>query len=343
MATNKISPIPIVDFRKFLQGGSKEKRQVAKEIDDAFRNVGFVYLKGHGVERDIVRQCFEWSKKFFDLPLEKKMLAPHPPGGSHHRGYSAPGLEKVSQHRYDADEIAKLREIPDFKESFESGNTIDVSQPNIWPPENILPGFRGFMESFFPLCASLIHRILDALSLALSVPSPGLSPTHSESLFQLRILHYPSISATDLLGGKRSRINAHSDFGTLTLLFQDAVGGLEVEDPNQSGVFRPVPPIEDAVLVNIGDLMARWSNDRWRSTVHRVGIPPVVPHRHNGEEREGEVIVPDRYSIPFFATANMDAVIDALPGCWNEVNPKKYEPVTAWSYVQMRMAALYES
>jgi isopenicillin N synthase-like dioxygenase len=272
------------------------------------------------------------SKKFFDLPMKTKMLAPHPPGGSHHRGYSAPGVEKVSQHEYDANELNKLRDVPDFKESFESGNVNDDAQPNIWLPEEELPGFRAFMEEYFTLCAGLVHRILNMLSIALKLPPPGLSSTHSNSLFQLRLLHYPSLPAKELSQGKRSRINAHSDFGTLTLLFQDSIAGLEIASPVSPGAFRPVDPIPDTVLVNIGDLMARWSNDRWKSTVHRVGIPS-----HNGEE-----VVPERYSIPFFATADMDAVIEALPGCWDEESPKKYGAVTAWEYVQMRMRALYE-
>lgn len=278
------------------------------------------------------------SKKFFNLPLETKLLAPHPPGGSHHRGYSAPGVEKVSQHTYEADELSKLREIPDYKESFESGNVYDKAQPNIWLPDDKLPGFRPFMESYFTICTSLIHHILSALSLALSVPSPGLSPTHASSLFQLRLLHYPAIRAAELAQNKRARINAHSDFGTLTLLFQDAVGGLEIEDPQRPGSFRPVEPVPDAVLVNVGDLLERWSNDRWRSTVHRVGLPRAY------QSKEGEEcgVVPDRYSIPVFATADMETVVEALPGCWGESVPKKYESVTAWEYVQMRMAALYE-
>jgi isopenicillin N synthase-like dioxygenase len=148
------------------------------------------------------------------------------------------------------------------------------------------------------------------------------------------LLHYPFIASSELLEEKRSRINAHSDFGTLTLLFQDSVGGLEIEDPHKPGTFIAAEPIEDTVLVNIGDLLARWSNDRWRSSVHRVGLPP------KGERRE---MVPDRYSIPVFATANMDTVIEVFPGCWNEENPKKYEAVTACGYVQQRMAALYAS
>ncbi|KAF1843611.1 Clavaminate synthase-like protein [Cucurbitaria berberidis CBS 394.84] len=335
--------IPIVDFGLFLNGGKEEREQIARELDDAFRSVGFVYLRNHGVSRKMVGRCFEWSKAFFDLPLKTKMLAPHPPGGSHHRGYSAPGVEKVSQHKYGVEEIKKDREIPDYKESFESGNVNDSAQPNIWLPEDELPGFKEFMETYFTECAELIHRILDALSIALNVPEPGLSSTHSHSLFQLRLLHYPAIDAEQLSQNKRSRINAHSDFGTLTLLFQDNVGGLEIEDPHQPGAFCPAEPIQDTVLVNIGDLMARWSNDRWRSTVHRVGLPGEN-RQVDGDRGLGRAVVPDRYSIPVFATANMDTVIDALPSCWDEEgNLKKYEPVTAWGYVQMRMAALYDS
>ncbi|KAF2018337.1 Clavaminate synthase-like protein [Aaosphaeria arxii CBS 175.79] len=326
--------IPIVDFDRFLHGTEEQKREVARGIDNAFQEVGFVYLKNHGVAKALIEECFAWSEKFFSLPLSTKQLSPHPPGGSHHRGYSSPGLEKVTQNTFDAESISKAREIPDCKESFESGNPLDKAQPNIWPPPHVIPGFREFLEGYFTQCGDLVHKVLECLGLALGVDGPGLAKTHSDSLFQLRLLHYPAIAAEELKGGRRSRINAHSDFGTLTLLFQDAVGGLEVEDRFQEGVFREVEPVEGAVLVNVGDLMARWSNDRWRSTVHRVGVPKAM-----GDTME---VVPSRYSIPFFATADPETVIEALPGCWGESRPKKYETVTAWGYVQMRMAALYE-
>ena len=127
--------------------------------------------------------------------------------------------------------------------------------------------------------------------------------------------------------------------GTITLLFQDSTGGLEVEDPLSPGSFNPVTPISGTVLVNVGDLMERWSNGRWRSTVHRVVAPPVD---ESASQTKGEEVLKPRYSIPFFATADPDTVIDALPGCWDEMgNLKKYEATTAWGYVQMRMAALY--
>ena len=109
-----MAEIPIVDFGLFLKGGKGEKEQVAGRIDDAFRNVGFVYLRNHGVAKDLVEECFAWSKKFFNLPLETKILALHPPGGSHHRGYSAVGVEKVvgkEASGHDANELNKLREV----------------------------------------------------------------------------------------------------------------------------------------------------------------------------------------------------------------------------------------
>jgi len=198
------------------------------------------------------------------------------------------------------------------------------------------------MESFFPFCRDLIHNILRALATALSLPSlTQLSSTHAKSLFQLRLLHYPPVPLSVLTEGTKSRISAHSDFGTLTLLFQDAIGGLEIESPPTSGTFIPVPPIPGTVLVNVGDLMERWSNGRWRSTVHRVVAPPPDPERRGQDQLEDGDMCKARYSIPFFATADPETVIEALPGCWDEENPRKYDPVTAWDYVQMRMAALY--
>ncbi|KAK4950593.1 hypothetical protein LTR66_007637 [Elasticomyces elasticus] len=346
--------VPIVDFTAFTTDTYHKDAQLSAQcaasasILAAFQSVGFVYLSNHGIARARVEECFSWSKKFFDLPYEKKMLAPHPPGGSHHRGYSGLGKEKVSQNVFDKDAISLLRKAPDVKESFESGNVNDEAQPNIWPPDEVLPGFREFMQSFFNDCAILVSKLLTSIALTLNLDPAYLSRAQSQQLYQLRLLHYPRLPTSVLRSGEKGRIGAHSDFGTLTLLFQDDVGGLEVEDPNEPEKFTAVTPVKDTVLVNVGDLLMRWSNDLLRSTVHRVVAPPSdrpngdARGENGGEDESGEEeMTKARYSIPFFATADPDTVIEALPGTWGEERPKRYESMTAWEYVQMRMAALY--
>ncbi|KAK3052439.1 hypothetical protein LTS18_012290, partial [Coniosporium uncinatum] len=325
---------PLVNFSPFFDGFEAHKQAVAEQLDDAFRNVGFVYLMGHEVPQGKVDECFRWPER----PEETELLAPHPPGGAHHRGYSGLGEEKVSQNVFDKEQITELRQVPDVKESFESGNVHDKAQPNIWVPEDKLPGFQTFMQCFFLDCAGLVHQVLRALAIALSLPEKLLSDTHSQDLYQLRLLHYPSVPASVLHQGEKSRMGAYSDFGTLTLLFQDVVGGLQVEDPQQTVVFRSAHPVEGAVLVNIGGLMMRWSNDRWKSTVHQVSAPPVSEEE---SQEIGEDMCADRHSIHFFATADHDALIDALPGTWSDENTKKYEAVTTRGYVRMRMEATY--
>ncbi|KAL9094842.1 MAG: hypothetical protein Q9165_002791 [Trypethelium subeluteriae] len=333
--------VPIIDFHFFLNGTDDQKNSTAAQIKDTFQDVGFVYLTNHGVARKKVEECFEWSKSFFDLSLEMKMLAPHPPGASHHRGYSGIGRERVSQNVFDRDAIHELRKVPDIKESFESGNVADNLQPNIWLPEDKLPGFRGrFMEDFFVDCAVLIRQVFSAIALGFSLPPTFFQPFHSRELYQLRLLHYPPISEHALSSGEKGRLDAHSDFGTLTLLFQDDVGGLEVEHPKQAGKFMPVRPVEGAVLINIADCLMRWSNDSLKSTIHRVVSPPITSE-DAGEHREGDKMTSARYSIVCFAAANPDIVVDALPGTWGEQKPKKYEPIKAGEYILKRMEATY--
>ena len=168
--------------------------------------------------------------------------------------------------------------------------------------------------------------------MALSIPKEYLLEAHSKSLFQLRLLHYPSVLNSEL-SWKKTRIFPHSDLGSLTLLFQDSVGGLEIESPPSSGNFISAKPIPRTVLVNVADIMERWSNGRWRSTIHRV-VASSTNIDDNG-------MVKARYSIPFFVLANPDTIIEPLPGCWNEKNPKKYEPITQSQYLKKRMATVY--
>jgi len=271
--------------------------------------------------------------------MEKKQLAPHPPSGAHHRGYSAPGREKVVQ--YDTTSIDVSREdvvqrrtkAADSKESFESGREDDTDMPNIWLPDGILPGFKEVCLDFFWSFQKIETSIFKALALGLNIPEDFFLPSHASSSNQLRLLHYPSVSITALENEEIALIGQHSDYGSITLLFQDDAGGLEVEDPHHPGSFRPAIPVPGALVVNAGDLLMRWSNDTIRSTVHRVRAPPHLTST-NG-------MTPERYSIPYFCSPDFDSVIECIPGTWSDERPKQYGPISAGDYLLKRLAASY--
>ncbi|KAF9246560.1 flavonol synthase/flavanone 3-hydroxylase [Melanogaster broomeanus] len=329
------SPLPIIDFANFGDGTSSEAFEISKKLFEACQGVGFAYLINTGIPQSQVDDMFAWSKAFFDLPPDVKKLAPHPKEGWKHRGYSAVGVEQVSQMVFDPSELAAIRKsAPDFKESFDIGREENARIDNIWLPDSHLPGFREVATSFFNTCRAFqMSKLMRALALGLNLPGNGdfLEKYHQEGENQLRLLHYPAAPAEVFARGQKGRIGAHTDFGTATLLFQDDVGGLEVESPRGSGQFISAPPTPGALVFNIGDCLMRWSNDTLKSTLHRVG---PCPH-------DGMGMVRERFSIPFFMSADSDVLIDCLPGCWDESRPKKYEPVTAQAYIDMRLNATY--
>lgn len=281
------------------------------------------------------------NAKFFALPQATKELAPHPPYGWWHRGYSGVGREKAVQMVFDEAIIGELRKVPDFKESFEMGREDDTKTPNIWLPEEKLPGFRAFFAKFFEQGYQLELQLLRAIAIGMGLDDKYFWPYHTNKDNQIRLLHYPPVEESLIRDGKMERVSGHTDFGTMTLLFQDAVGGLEVEDIHEKGKFTSATPIPGTVVVNIGDFLQRWSNDRLKSTLHRVRAPPLsrTGFPKSGQTKEG--ITPARYSIPYFVSADRDKVIDCLPGCYGPDNPKKYEPINSGDYVSMRLNATY--
>ncbi|KAH0841254.1 hypothetical protein AYO21_06867 [Fonsecaea monophora] len=323
--------IPIIDLEPVRSGTPEEARATGKLVYQAFRDVGFAYIKNHGVPQELVDQAFDWSSKFFALSQADKDKAPHPPYGWWHRGYSGVGREKVVQMVFDQDSIDQLRKCPDFKESFELGREDDERTPNIWFPDEVLPGFRAFMTGYFDTCYGTALSLLRAIALGMDLPEDFFEGYHTKRDNQLRLLHYPPVEAALLRDGAMERIAAHSDFGTMTLLFQDEVGGLEVEDVHVKGQFNPAPYIPGTVVVNIGDFLQRWSNDTLKSTLHRVRAPPMA--------RDG--LTRARYSIPYFVTADRDRTIDCIPGCYGDDRPKKYDPINAREYIEMRLNATY--
>ncbi|KAG6337205.1 hypothetical protein ID866_1877 [Astraeus odoratus] len=288
---NSDLPLPVIDFADFGDGTSSEALKIGNKLVEACRGVGFAYLINTGITQARVDEVFTWCRKFFNLPLEIKQLAPHPKEGWKHRGYSGIGVEQISQMVFDEKEIASIRErMPDFKESFDLGRTDSPHLENIWLPEGQLPGFREAALSFYYSCRSFqMEKLLKALSLGLSLPADFLASYHQDGDNQLRLLHYPAASADVFARGEKGRAKAHTDFGTATILFQDDVSGLEVESPHGSGQFVPVPPMPGSLVFNVGDLLMRWSNDTLKSTLHRVRAP----------SDDGTGMVKERYSIPF--------------------------------------------
>ncbi|GME57722.1 Isopenicillin N synthase [Neofusicoccum parvum] len=334
--------IPIVDFSSWTNGSPEEKQKIAKELTGAARGVGFVYIVNHGVPGDVLEQAFGWSKKLFDLPHEKKMLAPHPPGPNVHRGYSWPGLEKVSQYIHkdgeDSDaEDQELRKVEDCKESYEIGSEKCENMPNVWLPDEVLPGFRGFMTDFYWKCFGTAQDILRALALGIGLDNEDfLLKFHNGHNNQLRLLHYPPVEKEKLESNSMARMPAHTDWGSITMLFQDDCGGLQVEDPHNAGKFVEAVPIKNAIIMNVGDLLMRWSNDYLKSTLHRVTLPPLQP-----ELVDGKAMTRARYSIPYFVSPDPSAVIECLPACADEQNPVKYGPVVQEDYRRMRAKLQY--
>lgn len=333
--------IPVVDVSAWKDGSDNEARmQVAKEIVEASKQIGFVYLINHTLPDSLLDEAFEWSRRFFALRQEDKLKAPHPEGWAVHRGYSWPGLEKVSQamsEGSDEERVRKLREVADFKESYDMGSDNNQDQPNQWIPHDVLPGFRDFMTRFYWECFDAASHVLRALAVGVGLEDEDhLVKKHSGHNNQLRLLHYPPVSAEAIESMNMARMPAHTDWSSITILFQDDCGGLEVEDLAQPGRFIAATPMKHAMVVNVGDLLQRWSNDYLRSTNHRVVLPPL-DDRFDGPER----MTRERYSIPYFLAPDPTSLIECLPTCTSEQNPAKYEPITQGDYNRMRASMQY--
>ncbi|KAL8992767.1 MAG: hypothetical protein Q9169_006861 [Polycauliona sp. 2 TL-2023] len=216
--------VPIIDFAKWHAGGSREERQkISSQLASACQTVGFVYITNHLLPHEKIQEAFSWSKKLFDLEQKQKMLAPHPPGHTVHRGYSWPGLEKVSNSMGDEDDpdlVKKLRQVSDIKESYEIGSDDYPEQPNVWLPDDTLPGFRDFMTSFYWDSWENAKMILQAMAIGVGLDDEDyFLRYHSGHENQLRLLHYPPVPAANIEDESTTRMAAHSDWPSIIMLF----------------------------------------------------------------------------------------------------------------------------
>ena len=310
--------IPSIDLAPFRVGGDANRRRVAEQVDAACRQVGFFTVVGHGVDTDLVLRAWSAGQRFFSEELAVKSAVAMPEPGYPY-GYSPVEGEALSY-------SLGTGGLPDLKESYVIG-PIDASDralddmadpderavyaPNLWPATD---GFRVAWEEYYRAMSALAATLMQVFAQALGLGDDFFQPLIDRHGSAMRMLHYPHQASPPPPG--QLRAGAHTDYGTLTILAQDvAPGGLQVR--NTAGDWVPVPHEPGAFVVNLGDLMARWTNDRWRSTLHRVVNPPT-----GGGSNE-------RFSIAFFHNANWDALVT----CVTEGDEPKYPPIRAGAHL----------
>jgi isopenicillin N synthase-like dioxygenase len=305
--------LPIIDLAEGSEDGAVPA-QLAERIGAACRDIGFFYAVNHGVERALMNEAFAQSLRFFALPLaEKQVIAIETIGGN--RGYSGLLHEALDPSRG-----------PDRKEAFNIGFDLEPNDPellagkpfralNAWPK---LEGFRETLLAYYDACAALGARIHRAFARDLGVEPGFFADKFDRPMATLRLLRYP---AAESAGREFIGAGTHTDYGNLTLLATDEVGGLEVR--TRAGTWIEAPPLAGAFVVNIGDCLMRWTNDVYVSTPHRV------------VNRSGR----ERYSIAFFFDPNPDAEVAVMPSCVSPGESVRYPPVLAADYLRFRLDA----
>jgi len=300
--------IPIIDFSAFTNGNATTQQTVVKQIYQACHEVGFMYLQNSGISKNLIEQVFTQCKSFFDLPLEvKQQLA-------WSDEFSNTGYVGMERERLDPNKPG------DLKEAFNLGKT-ELICPPVSP---IFPAQNAYILAFYDTCTELANTVLQAFALALELPEDFFTTRHNQRNHTLRSLHYPPLQTLPKPG--QVRAGEHSDYGSITLLFQDDIGGLEVQTASREWIAAPAIP--GTVIVNTGDLMQRWTNHVFCSTKHRVMIP------------SDNKVKQSRYSVAFFCHPNNETEIACLESCQKERSPI-HPPILAGEYLLQRLQATY--
>jgi isopenicillin N synthase-like dioxygenase len=302
---------PIVSLEGIRSADPAARLAVAAAFRAACLDKGFLYVVDHGIEPDLMEAMFKQTRRFFDLPMAHK-LAVDKARSTCNRGYEPLRAQ-----------VLEPGTPPDLKEGFYIGTDLPMNDPRVvaelfnhgpnqWPDE--LPGWRETMQAYFAQMTDLCRLTMRALALSLDLSENHFETFCHDPLATLRLLHYPPQPANPLPDEKGC--GAHTDFGALTFLLQDDAGGLQVWDEQHGWI--DAPPVPGAYVLNLGDLIARWTNDRYRSTLHRV------------INRSGR----ERYSVPFFYTGRADHDVTCLPGCLAPGETAKYKPTTALGHLR---------
>jgi isopenicillin N synthase-like dioxygenase len=293
-----VLPSPIIDLRS----------STPQSVERALTQSGFMYVLGHGIDPMLVERAFGAMKRFFEEPREFKDAYAYTDIDANF-GYQGVGVERLDP-----------GSMPDMKESFTMRNALlRADQIERWPQGD----FRDIALAFYTAGLGAAYRIMEVIAACLSLPADFFALRHRGENVTLRFLHYPA--------GLRARSSAqlgagaHTDYGSITLLFQDEVGGLELLGTD--GTWRAVPPIDGAAVINSGDLMERWTNGRFRSTVHRVR--PMAGDR-------------DRYSIALFVDPDAAVEVECFESCITTDRPLRFPRITAGEHIRQKIAATHK-
>ena len=310
--------LPIIDLEPMFGSDPAAIAQLATLVRNACTQVGFFYLRNHRVPRPVIDAVFAAARSYFALDASDKQRN-HVSLSRNNRGYAALLEENTDPAaRGDLHESFDIAlELGEDDPDVRAGKRL--YGPNQWPAG--LPQFRAALLAYYDAVRTLSGHLLHAFANALALDAGHFDGLFTKPLATLRVLHYPP--QTGPIDEGQIGIGAHSDYECFTILAQDSVPALQVL--NTAGQWVQAPPLDDCFVVNIGDQMARWTNDLFASTVHRV------------INRSGL----ERYSIPFFFGPDYDTVIQALPGCTGPDRPARYAPVTSGDYINGRFAATF--
>lgn len=308
--------IAVLDFQDWVCGSSKRRNGFVEALGNAFEEIGFVIVANHVFPASLRKDLYEAFKLFFALPEEVK------------RKYERPDLAGQRGYTSKNKEHAKDRDVPDLKEFYQIGQEIEedhplkqIYPPNIWPEE--VPELRPLAIESFRRLEKIGRELLKAISLFLGLNEDYFEPHvhHGDSI--LRAIHYYPIEDVSKIPPGALRAAEHEDINLITLLMGSSAEGLQVL--SRRGDWIPIEPAIDELVVNVGDMLQRLTNNRLRSTTHRVVNLPV------------EKLTEPRYSMPFFLHPRSEMSLACLPSCVSEENPKQYPDITAGEYLRERL------
>jgi len=309
MTISNSRTIPLVDLRDFISGNKQQKQQFIDDLSSAFHNIGFVGVVGHGIPKKLITDFYTSAKQFFSLPKDKK-LKYEIPGAAGQRGYTSFGKEH-----------AKGSNFADLKEFYQVGQEIPVMDKDDCDPfiEEV-PEFNTLSRNLYKEFEIAGNHLLKAIAIHLDLPEEYFTSLTNGGISILRAIHYPPITEEPK---NAIRAEQHEDINLITLLVGASAGGLQLK--NQKGEWMDVVPENEEIVINVGDMLQRLTNNYLKSTTHRVINPP----REEWHK--------PRLSIPFFLHPVPTTSLAVLENCITEENPIQYPPTTAIEYLNERL------